>query len=141
MKNRTNPATARCAPSASQATNRNAPGRGDIVTFAEPPGVAERYGDELYDKGRKWIVLTPSKYNDETRMADVCPVSSKQISGDYELSIPRIMLTDGSYLEGKVCLHQIRPVDYQSRGWNKVGQAGAVLVKNIITTHTGKYSQ
>jgi mRNA-degrading endonuclease toxin of MazEF toxin-antitoxin module len=112
------------------------PHKGDIVRFDHAPAVSERYGNEIIDKDRPWIVISKSDFNKETFMLRACPVTSRRPENCWELQIDRpIRLESGKSVIGTISVCQCRNIGWHmdhGRGARKLCKCPTDLLARII---------
>ena len=85
--------------------SRFVPERGDIVWLDFSP----QSGHEQAGR-RPAIVLSPHSYNLHSKLALVCPVTSREKGYPFEVVIP-----DGFKVKGVILADHIKSVDFESR--------------------------
>jgi len=97
------------------------PDRGSLVWLHfSPQAGSEQAGH------RPGIVLTPAGYHRRSRLAIVCPISSRERGWPMEVSLPA-----GLPITGVVLVDHIRSVDREARHMEVVGQAPQEVLDEI----------
>jgi mRNA interferase MazF len=81
------------------------PGRGDIIWVNFDP----QAGHEQAGR-RPGLVISPSNYNQKTKMALICPITSRSKGYLFEIALP-----PGLPIGGVVLSDQIRSLDWVAR--------------------------
>ena len=82
-----------------------APEYGDVVWLDFDPQVGHEQA-----KRRPALVLSPQSFNEEFRLAFVCPVSTKPKGNAFEVLFPA-----GHSVKGAVLVHQLKSFDWHER--------------------------
>ena len=105
----------------------SAPAQGDIISF----------GPELDAKGheqqgrRPWLIVSTRPYNDASRLAMVCPITTHQ--GTAERANPaEVLLPPDCGAKGVVLTFQLQTIDWQER---KAKVLGSVPVATLKAVH------
>ena len=99
-----------------------APARGDIVWLQFNPQV----GNEQSGR-RPALVVSPESYNRIVGLALLCPIT-KQVKGyPFEVLLPE----DGTII-GAILADQIKSLDWRTRSAERVGEASAAVVKEVL---------
>lgn len=97
------------------------PDRGSLVWFLFSP----QAGTEQAGR-RPGIVLTPERYHQRSRLAIVCPITSRERGWPMEVKLP-----SGLPVSGIVLVDHVRSVDREARKMEIVGQAPAEVLDEI----------
>ena len=101
-------------------TNEYIPERGDIVWINFNP----QAGHEQRGK-RPAIVISPQVYNNKSRLALFCPITTKQKGYPFEVEIKK------GIIDGVVLSDQIKSLDWQQRGVEFIEKASNEQVNEI----------
>ncbi|MFZ3580380.1 type II toxin-antitoxin system PemK/MazF family toxin [Virgibacillus sp. DJP39] len=93
------------------------PGKGDLVYLNFNPQSGHRPA----------IVLSDQSFNQATKFALVCPVTSKVKGYPFEVKLP-----EGLIIEGVILTDQIKSMDWKSRNLKIIGQAPLEVVEKCI---------
>ena len=97
------------------------PDRGSLVWLLFSP----QAGTEQAGR-RPGIVLTPLAYHRVSRLAIVCPITSRARGWPTEVKLP-----DGLPVSGVVLVDHVRSVDRDARKLEIIGQAPAEVLEDI----------
>jgi mRNA interferase MazF len=97
------------------------PDRGSLVWLLLSP----QAGTEQAGR-RPGIVLTPERYHQHSRLAIVCPITSRERGWPMEVKLPA-----GLPVSGVVLVDHVRSVDRKARKMEIVGQAPAEILDEI----------
>ena len=97
------------------------PDRGSLVWLLFSP----QAGTEQAGR-RPGIVLTPERYHQLSRLAIVCPITSRERGWPMEVKLP-----PGLAVSGVVLVDHVRSVDREARKMEIVGQAPAEVLDEI----------
>ncbi|HYE50446.1 MAG TPA: type II toxin-antitoxin system PemK/MazF family toxin [Azospirillaceae bacterium] len=75
---------------------------------------------------RPALVLSPGGYHERTRLAVVCPITSKAKGFPFEVRLP-----DGLPIAGVVLADHVKSVDRSARHLEVVGQAPPSVVEEV----------
>jgi mRNA interferase MazF len=98
------------------------PRRGDIVWIDFDP----QSGHEQAGR-RPALVLSPSSYNRQVRLALFCPVT-RQVKG-YTWEVP---VAGTRHVQGVVLADQVRNLDWQARGADFIEHAPGEVVDEVL---------
>lgn len=96
------------------------PERGDLIWLAFSP----QAGHEQAGR-RPALVLSKRAFNRATRLALVCPVTSRVKGYPFEVPIA------GNTIQGAVLADQARTVDWQARGAQRIEPAPAAVLDEV----------
>jgi len=97
------------------------PDRGSLVWLLFSP----QAGSEQAGR-RPGIVLTPVAYHQHSRLAIVCPITSRERGWPTEVRLP-----PGLPISGVVLVDQIRSIDREARKLQVIGQAPETVLDEI----------
>jgi mRNA interferase MazF len=97
------------------------PDRGSFVWLLFSP----QAGSEQAGR-RPGIVLTPLAYHRLSRLAIVCPITSRERGWSTEVKLPQ-----GLPVSGVVLVDHLRSIDREARKLEIIGQAPAVVLDQI----------
>jgi mRNA interferase MazF len=97
------------------------PDRGSLVWLLFSP----QAGSEQAGR-RPGIVLTPLAYHQRSRLAIVCPITSRERGWPMEVKLPQ-----GLPVSGVVLVDHVRSVDRDARQMEIVGMAPSVVLDDI----------
>jgi mRNA interferase MazF len=97
------------------------PDRGSLVWLLFSP----QAGSEQAGR-RPGIVLTPLAYHQVSRLAIVCPITSRERGWPTEVKLP-----DGLPVSGVVLVDHVRSVDREARKLEVIGQAPDTVLDEI----------
>ena len=105
------------------------PKRGDLVHMNFSPSAGHEMADRHYA-----LVLSPSSYNRKTRMAVVCPVTSRVRGWPFEVALPAGLLPpkQGAAVASVVVADAVRQVDYREREVEFVAAAPREVVEEVL---------
>lgn len=98
------------------------PARGDLVYVSFDP----QAGHEQAGR-RPAIVLSPKSFNQVTKFAVVCPVTSKEKGYPFEVKLP-----DSLPIKGVILTDQVKSLDWQARQFDIKGQAPDEIVADCL---------
>ena len=97
------------------------PDRGSLVwAFFSPQAGSEQAGR------RPGIVLTPAAYHELSRLAIVCPITSRERGWPTEVKLP-----PGLPISGVVLVDHIRSIDREARRLVVIGKAPQTVLDEI----------
>lgn len=82
-------------------------------------------GKEI-QKCRPAIIITPKKFNDHINLAWVMPITSTIRSTAFEVQLPQ---NPNFKIQGVILTHQLKAIDFQSRGVKFIEKALESIVK------------
>jgi len=97
------------------------PERGSLVWLLFSP----QAGSEQAGR-RPGIVLTPRSYHERSRLAIVCPITSRERGWPMEVKLP-----PGLPIEGVVLVDHVRSVDREARKMDIIGLAPQQVLDEI----------
>ncbi|HEY3778950.1 MAG TPA: type II toxin-antitoxin system PemK/MazF family toxin [Rhizomicrobium sp.] len=97
------------------------PGRGSLVWLLFSP----QAGSEQAGR-RPGIVLTTAEYHQHSRLAVVCPITSRERGWPMEVKLP-----PGLAVSGVVLVDHVRSIDREARKVEIVGAAPASVLDDI----------
>jgi len=98
------------------------PDRGDIIKLQfNPQSGSEQAGY------RPAIVISPSEYNQISKLIVVCPITSRKKGWPFEVELASQMQT-----KGVVLVDQVKSIDCQSRGAVFVEKAPFEVVDEVL---------
>jgi mRNA interferase MazF len=97
------------------------PERGSLVWLLFSP----QAGTEQAGR-RPGIVLTPRAYHERSRLAIVCPVTTRERGWPLEVKLP-----DGLPISGVVLVDHVKSIDREARKMEIVGQAPPEVLDEI----------
>ncbi|MDR2231514.1 MAG: endoribonuclease MazF [Tannerella sp.] len=97
------------------------PDRGDIVWLDFAP----QTGHEQQGK-RPAVVLSPQTYNQKSKLALLCPITTKQKGYPFEVQI------ESEKVKGVVLSDQLKSLDWQQRGAVFIDKASEAEMNEII---------
>ncbi len=107
------------------------PERGDLIWLQMEPQAGREPA-----KTRPALVLSPSAYNQATRLALVCPVTSRQKGYPFEVPLPKRLKT-----KGVVLADQIKSLDWRARDAGKIERVPpatlAAVMERVTVLLTG----
>ena len=105
------------------------PKRGDLVHMNFSPSAGHEMADRHYA-----LVLSPLSYNRKTRMAVVCPVTSRVRGWPFEVPLPANLLPakQGAAVASVVVADAVRQVDYREREVEFVVAAPKGVVEEVL---------
>jgi mRNA interferase MazF len=104
----------------------SAPAQGDIISFKP----------ELYAKGREqqgprpWLVVSVKPYNDASKLAMVCPVTTPQGTAE-RANLAEVLLPPDCGAKGVVLTFQLQTVDWQECKAKVVGSVPVATLKAV----------
>ncbi|PCI42206.1 MAG: mRNA-degrading endonuclease [Moraxellaceae bacterium] len=103
-------------------SKRYSPRRGDIVfTDFDPPSGHEQAME------RPALVLSPEVFNKKIKMALMAPITSKIKGHGFE-----VLLSDDTKTFGAVLCHQIKMMDFNSRGIKFIERTSDKTVNDVL---------
>ena len=105
------------------------PRRGDLVHMNFSPSVGHEMADRHYA-----LVLSPLTYNRKSRMAVVCPVTSRVRGWPFEVLLPAGLLPpkQGTAVTSVVVADAVRQVDYREREIEFIVAAPRQVVEEVL---------
>jgi mRNA interferase MazF len=105
------------------------PKRGDLVHMNFSPSAGHEMADRHYA-----LVLSPLGYNRKSRMAVVCPVTSRVRGWPFEVELPAGLLPpkQGAAVASVVVADAVRQVDYREREMEFVVAAPREVVEEVL---------
>ncbi len=100
---------------------RYIPERGDIVWLDFFPSSGHEQ-----DGRRPAFVVSPSIYNEKSKLALVCPITSKQKNYAFEV------LITGSEIKGVILSDQLKSVDWKGRKAKFIEVASASVTEDVL---------
>ena len=97
------------------------PARGSLVWLLFSP----QAGSEQAGR-RPGIVLTPADYHKHSRLAVVCPITSRERGWPMEVRLP-----SGLPISGVVLVDHLRSIDREARKLEIIGEAPASVLDEI----------
>ena len=108
------------------------PKRGDLVHINFSPSAGHEMAERHYA-----IVLSATEYNRKSRMAVVCPITSRVHGWAFEVEVPAGLLPPkkgvGTTLS-VIVADGVRQVDYRQREMEFVTEAPRSLVEEVLDT-------
>lgn len=98
------------------------PDRGDLVYLSFDP----QAGHEQAGR-RPAIVLSPKIFNEVTKFAVVCPITTKEKGYPFEVKLP-----NGLPIEGVILTDQVKSLDWKARQFDIKGKAPKEIVINCL---------
>ena len=102
-------------------TKSYCPERADIVWLELNPQIGHEQAGR-----RPVLVLSPKEYNMKTRLAMVCPITSKAKNYPFEVKIP-----DGYKVEGVILANHLKSVDWKGRNAKKICSLPMQIVEEV----------
>jgi len=99
------------------------PDRGDLVWMLFSPHAGSEQGGR-----RPGIVLSPRLFHEHSRLAIVCPITSRERGWRTEVKLP-----PGLPVSGVVLVDHVRSMDREARKLEIIGQAPEALLDEINT--------
>jgi mRNA interferase MazF len=105
------------------------PRRGDLVHMNFSPSAGHEMADRHYA-----LVLSADKYNRTSRMAVVCPITSRVRGWPFEVEIPPGLVPPkgGQPVASVIVADAVRQVDYRDREMEFVAAARRELVEEVL---------
>ena len=104
----------------------SAPEQGDIIAFRPE---LDAKGHEQQGQ-RPWLVVSTRPYNDASKLAMVCPVTTHQ--GTAERANPaEVLLPPDCGAKGVVLTFQLQTIDWQERKAKVVGSVPVATLKAV----------
>ena len=104
----------------------SAPEQGDIIAFRPE---LDAKGHEQQGQ-RPWLVVSTTPYNDASKLAMVCPVTTHQ--GTAERANPaEVLLPPDCSAKGVVLTFQLQTIDWQERKAKVVGSVPVATLKAV----------
>ena len=106
------------------------PSRGDLVHMNFSPSAGHEMADRHYA-----IVLSALEYNRKSRMAIVCPITSRAHGWPFEVEVPAGLLPGKKgvgAVSSVIVADAVRQVDYRQREMEFVSQAPRDVVENVL---------
>ena len=98
------------------------PDRGDLIWLTFDPQVGHEQAGR-----RPAIVLSLKRYNQSSRFALVCPITTKAKGYPFELPLPL-----GSTISGVILADQIKSSDWLGRNASFIGKVSLTLIDEIL---------
>lgn len=98
------------------------PDRGDLIWLQFTPQTGREQAGL-----RPAIVLSPYIYNNKTRLAIACPITSQSKGYPFEVSLPA-----GLAVSGVILTDHIRNVDWLQRQARFIDKAPLIVLNNIL---------
>lgn len=98
------------------------PERGDLIWVDFTPQAGREQAGR-----RPALVLSSEAYNSKTRLALVCPITSKAKGYPFEIELPQ-----GLALSGVVLSDHVKNMDWFCRKATRAGKAPAALVAKVV---------
>lgn len=98
------------------------PKRGDFIWLDFNPQTGKEQA-----KTRPALVLSPHKYNKVSKLALVCPITSKYRGWGFEIPLPTSLKTKGSIL-----VDQIKSLDYSARNAKLISECPEKIVNDVL---------
>lgn len=108
------------------------PSRGDLVHMNFSPPAGHEMAERHYA-----LVLSPLTYNRKSRMAVVCPITSRVRGWPFEVPLPAGLLPEKKgvgAVQSVVVADAIRQIDYRHRETEFVATAPRSLVEEVLDT-------
>jgi mRNA interferase MazF len=108
------------------------PKRGDLVHMNFSPSAGHEMAERHYA-----IVLSATEYNRKSRMAVVCPITSRVHGWPFEVEVPVGLLPPKKGVgatEGVIVADGVRQVDYRQREMEFIAEAPRALVEEVLDT-------
>ncbi|SFX23329.1 mRNA interferase MazF [Thermoactinomyces sp. DSM 45891] len=99
-----------------------APERGDLVYLSFNP----QAGHEQAGR-RPAIVLSPKNFNETTKFAVVCPITTVEKGYPFEVKLP-----EGLPFQGVILADQVKSLDWHARGFETKGQVTDEVVADCL---------
>lgn len=106
------------------------PERGDIVHMNFSPSAGKEMADRHYA-----LVLSSQRYNKQSRMAIVCPITSRIRGWGWEVPVPAGLLPDKKNVgpvDGVVVADGVRHVDFRERETAFVAKAPKEFIEEVV---------
>ena len=106
------------------------PNRGDLVHMNFSPSAGHEMAERHYA-----IVLSPSNYNRQARMALVCPITSRSRGWAWEIELPAGLLppkTGVGDVRSFIISDAVRQVDYREREMQFIAVAPTPVVEQVL---------
>lgn len=98
------------------------PDRGDIVWLSFSPQAGHEQSGH-----RPALVLSQKRYNQVTRLALFCPITSQVKGYPFEVPLPQT-----SPINGVVLSDQVRSLDWQARGAQFAAKAPTRMLQKVL---------
>ena len=103
-------------------TARYVPGRGDLIWLTFDP----QAGHEQAER-RPALVVSPAAYNERSRLALVCPITTRRKGYPFEVPLPDA----GAAIVGVVLADGLRSLDWTARRARFEAKAPAAVVAEV----------
>ncbi|MCJ7841974.1 type II toxin-antitoxin system PemK/MazF family toxin [Lederbergia sp. NSJ-179] len=100
----------------------NIPEKGDLVFMNFSPQSGHEQAGQ-----RPGIVLSPYEFNEKTKFAIVCPITSKVKGYPFEVELP-----EDVSIQGVILTDQLRSIDYRSRDFEIAEKAPEIIVERCF---------
>jgi mRNA interferase MazF len=106
------------------------PKRGDLIHLNFSPSAGHEMADRHYA-----LVLSPESYNRKSRMAVVCPITSRARGWPFEVDLPPGLLPDKRNIgavRSVIVADSVRQVDWREREAEFVATAPIETVEELL---------
>jgi mRNA interferase MazF len=106
------------------------PKRGDLVHMNFSPSAGHEMADRHYA-----LVLSPLGYNRRSRMALVCPITSRPRDWPYEVALPAGLLPEkrgAGKVDSVILADGIKHADYREREMEFIAEAPHQLIEEVL---------
>jgi mRNA interferase MazF len=104
----------------------SAPSGGDIISF-KPELDAKGHEQQ---GARPWLVVSTKAYNQASKLAMVCPITSHQGTASHA-NPAEVLLPANCGANGVVLTFQLQTIDWQERKANKLGVVPTATLKAV----------